>query len=108
MVRYDFLVLMIGATSNAVNLTDGLDGLATGAAILVLAGYLLIANWQLRNDCTVLLTQNCYFVTHALDSRIPPWSCEHSCCQFRNARILFISKYIQQVALGRKCQFGNV
>ena len=52
-----WIVIMIGATSNAVNLTDGLDGLATGAAILVLAAYVLIANWQLRNDCTVLLTQ---------------------------------------------------
>ena len=38
----------------AVNLTDGLDGLATGAAVLVLAAYVLIGNWQLRNDCTRL------------------------------------------------------
>ena len=36
-----------------MNLTDGLDGLATGAAILVLAAYVIIGNWQLRNDCTV-------------------------------------------------------
>ncbi|HUZ56702.1 MAG TPA: phospho-N-acetylmuramoyl-pentapeptide-transferase [Streptosporangiaceae bacterium] len=62
-----WIVVMIGATSNAVNLTDGLDGLATGAAILVLAAYVLIANWQLRNDCTVVLTQNCYFVRDPLD-----------------------------------------
>jgi phospho-N-acetylmuramoyl-pentapeptide-transferase len=62
-----WIVIMIGATSNAVNLTDGLDGLATGAAILVLAAYVLIANWQLRNDCTVLLTQNCYLVRDPLD-----------------------------------------
>ncbi len=62
-----WIVIMIGATSNAVNLTDGLDGLATGAAILVLAAYVLIANWQLRNDCTVVLTRNCYFVRDPLD-----------------------------------------
>src|SRR5262249_24748151 len=31
-----WIVIMIGGASNAVNLTDGLDGLATGAAILVL------------------------------------------------------------------------
>jgi phospho-N-acetylmuramoyl-pentapeptide-transferase len=62
-----WIVIMIGATSNAVNLTDGLDGLATGAAILVLASYVLIANWQLRNDCTVVLTRNCYFVRDPLD-----------------------------------------
>jgi phospho-N-acetylmuramoyl-pentapeptide-transferase len=62
-----WIVVMIGATSNAVNLTDGLDGLATGAAILVLAAYVLIANWQLRNDCTVLLARNCYQVRDPLD-----------------------------------------
>jgi phospho-N-acetylmuramoyl-pentapeptide-transferase len=62
-----FIVIMIAGTSNAVNLTDGLDGLATGAAILVLAAYVLIANWQLRNACTVQLTANCYLVRDPLD-----------------------------------------
>ena len=45
-------LVMVTATSNGVNLTDGLDGLATGASILVLAAYVLIGNWQWRNDCT--------------------------------------------------------
>ena len=62
-----WIVIMIGGASNAVNLTDGLDGLATGAAILVLAAYVLIANWQLRNDCTVQLAKNCYIVRDPLD-----------------------------------------
>jgi phospho-N-acetylmuramoyl-pentapeptide-transferase len=62
-----WIVFMIAGTSNAVNLTDGLDGLATGAAILVLAAYVLIANWQLRNDCTAFLTKNCYDVRDPLD-----------------------------------------
>ncbi len=62
-----WIVIMIAGASNAVNLTDGLDGLATGAAILVLAAYVLIANWQLRNDCTALLTQNCYLVRDPQD-----------------------------------------
>jgi phospho-N-acetylmuramoyl-pentapeptide-transferase len=62
-----WIVLMIAGWSNAVNLTDGLDGLATGSAILVLASYVLIANWQLRNDCTVGLTPNCYAVRDPLD-----------------------------------------
>src|SRR5580658_1964638 len=34
-----WVVIMIAGTSNAVNLTDGLDGLATGATIVVLAAY---------------------------------------------------------------------
>ena len=62
-----WIVLMIAGWSNAVNLTDGLDGLATGAAILVLASYVLIANWQLRNDCTVALSPNCYAIRDPLD-----------------------------------------
>ncbi|MEX2532770.1 MAG: phospho-N-acetylmuramoyl-pentapeptide-transferase [Nitriliruptoraceae bacterium] len=40
--------LLVGA-SNAVNLTDGLDGLAAGASGLSLAGFTLIAFWQFRN-----------------------------------------------------------
>ncbi|HVB46572.1 MAG TPA: phospho-N-acetylmuramoyl-pentapeptide-transferase [Streptosporangiaceae bacterium] len=62
-----WIVVMIAGTSNAVNLTDGLDGLATGAAILVLAAYVLIANWQVRNDCSIFLSPNCYTVRDPLD-----------------------------------------
>jgi phospho-N-acetylmuramoyl-pentapeptide-transferase len=63
-----WIVFMIAGTSNAVNLTDGLDGLATGTAILVLAAYLLIAIWQERNPCTgAPVTANCYAVRDPLD-----------------------------------------
>ncbi len=41
-------VLLTGA-SNAVNLTDGLDGLAAGSAVLVFGAYTLITFWQFRN-----------------------------------------------------------
>jgi phospho-N-acetylmuramoyl-pentapeptide-transferase len=41
-------LLLVGA-SNAVNLTDGLDGLAAGASALVFGAYTLIAFWQFRN-----------------------------------------------------------
>jgi phospho-N-acetylmuramoyl-pentapeptide-transferase len=62
-----WIVFLIAGTSNAVNLTDGLDGLATGSAILVLASYVLIGNWQLRNDCTTFLAPHCYAVRDPLD-----------------------------------------
>jgi phospho-N-acetylmuramoyl-pentapeptide-transferase len=62
-----WIVVMIAGTSNAVNLTDGLDGLATGAAILVLAAYVLISVWESRNDCTIVLTNNCYYVRDPVD-----------------------------------------
>ncbi|MFM7719292.1 MAG: phospho-N-acetylmuramoyl-pentapeptide-transferase [Actinomycetota bacterium] len=48
-LAWAFLILL--ATSNAVNLTDGLDGLASGSSILVLSGYVFIAFWQFRHTC---------------------------------------------------------
>jgi phospho-N-acetylmuramoyl-pentapeptide-transferase len=46
--------VMIAATSNGVNLTDGLDGLATGASTLVFAAYVLIGTWQSNQSCQTL------------------------------------------------------
>jgi phospho-N-acetylmuramoyl-pentapeptide-transferase len=77
-----WIVVMIGGASNAVNLTDGLDGLATGAAILVLAAYVLIGTWQYRNDCTVSLTQNCYLVRDPLDCAVVAASVMGACLGF--------------------------
>src|ERR1700728_4287587 len=65
-----WVLIMVTATSNGVNLTDGLDGLATGASILVRAAYVIIGNWQLRNDCTTALAQNCYEVRDPLDAAV--------------------------------------
>ena len=65
-----WVLLMTAGFSNAVNLTDGLDGLASGASILVLAAYVIIGNWQLRNDCTTALAQNCYQVRDPLDAAV--------------------------------------
>ena len=65
-----WVLIMVTATSNGVNLTDGLDGLATGASILVLAAYVIIGNWQLRYDCTTALAANCYDVRDPLDAAV--------------------------------------
>ncbi|MFE9205996.1 phospho-N-acetylmuramoyl-pentapeptide-transferase [Micromonospora sp. NPDC007230] len=45
------IILVVMAATNGVNLTDGLDGLATGASVMVLAAYGLIAFWQYRHWC---------------------------------------------------------
>jgi len=42
---------LITAWSNAVNLTDGLDGLATGTAIVFFGAYVLIGIWQVNQQC---------------------------------------------------------
>lgn len=41
-------VVVLGS-SNAVNLTDGLDGLAAGSAALVFAAFVIVAFWQVRH-----------------------------------------------------------
>lgn len=42
-------VLLIVATTNSVNLTDGLDGLAAGAGLICFAAFTLISFWQFRH-----------------------------------------------------------
>jgi phospho-N-acetylmuramoyl-pentapeptide-transferase len=42
-------IFVVLSMSNAVNLTDGLDGLATGASVMVLGSYAFIAFWQYRH-----------------------------------------------------------
>lgn len=45
-----WVLLMMTGFANAVNLTDGMDGLAAGASSLVVASYTVIAFWQFRNQ----------------------------------------------------------
>jgi phospho-N-acetylmuramoyl-pentapeptide-transferase len=54
--------VMIAGTSNGVNLTDGLDGLATGASTMVFASYVLIAIWQFNQNCQTNPSVKCYEV----------------------------------------------
>ena len=59
--------LMIAGTSNGVNLTDGLDGLATGASVMVFAAYVLIGIWQFNQNCQTNPGVKCYEVRDAHD-----------------------------------------
>ena len=71
-VFYVWAFVMLTASSNAVNLTDGLDGLASGSSILVLAAYVFIAFWQFRHTCTLVPGSACYPINGdaALDTAI--------------------------------------
>jgi phospho-N-acetylmuramoyl-pentapeptide-transferase len=77
-----WVVFMIAGMSNGVNLTDGLDGLATGVVAQVLAAYVIIGIWQDRNDCTTALTPECYPVRDPLDMAIVAASVLGACIGF--------------------------
>lgn len=47
-ILFAFVVI---SASNGVNLTDGLDGLATGSSMMVLTAYAVIGFWQYRHVC---------------------------------------------------------
>ena len=59
--------LFIAGFSNAVNLTDGLDGLAAGSTAMVFASYLVISFWQFTHDCAVKVIPGCYQVRDPFD-----------------------------------------
>lgn len=50
---YIWVFIMVAASSNGVNLTDGLDGLASGSTALVLAAYVIIPFWEARHSCSI-------------------------------------------------------
>ena len=74
--------VMISATSNAVNLTDGLDGLATGASAMVFAAYVLIGVWQYGQSCSSAPSAGCYSVRDPLDLAIVAAAMMGSCFGF--------------------------
>ena len=62
-----FVALMVMATSNGVNLTDGLDGLATGASVLTFLAFILIGVWEFGESCAMVNTATCYTARDPLD-----------------------------------------
>jgi phospho-N-acetylmuramoyl-pentapeptide-transferase len=43
--------VIVVSASNGVNVADGLDGLATGAALVAIASYIFIGFWQYNQSC---------------------------------------------------------
>ncbi len=60
---------LITAWSNAVNLTDGLDGLATGVSLIVFGAYTFVGIWQWNQRCQSIVSAGprCYEVRDAWD-----------------------------------------
>jgi len=61
---------LITGISNGVNLTDGLDGLAVGAATITFAAYTIMSIWQFGQSCFWGNTPGCYTVRDPLDLAI--------------------------------------
>ncbi len=55
-----WVFVILASASNSVNLTDGLDGLASGSSILVLSSYVFVAFWQFRHTCEFGPPAACY------------------------------------------------
>jgi phospho-N-acetylmuramoyl-pentapeptide-transferase len=61
---------LVTATTNGVNLTDGLDGLAVGAAVMSFLAYVLLSIWQYGQNCAFEVTPFCYNTQNPLDLAI--------------------------------------
>jgi phospho-N-acetylmuramoyl-pentapeptide-transferase len=77
-----FCIIVVSAWSNAVNLTDGLDGLAGGAMAMVSAAYVLTTFWQFRNACAVTPGPGCYHVRDPLDLALVAAATAGACVGF--------------------------
>ena len=79
-------LFMILAMSNGVNLTDGLDGLATGASVLVFGAYTFIGVWQYQESCangeTLTNPGACYEVRDPLDLAVVASALMGACLGF--------------------------
>jgi phospho-N-acetylmuramoyl-pentapeptide-transferase len=76
--------IMIAGTSNGVNLTDGLDGLATGASVMVFGAYVLIGIWQSNQSCQIISAAGpqCYEVRDPRDLAVVAASVMGACFGF--------------------------
>lgn len=73
---------LITATTNGVNLTDGLDGLAVGASVMSFLAYVLLAIWQYGQNCAFNATEFCYTTQNPLDLGIVAASAAGACFGF--------------------------
>jgi len=76
--------IFVTGFSNAVNLTDGLDGLATGVSILVFGAYTLIEIWQNNQRCgrPHIDLHHCYEVRDPLDLAVVAAAIAGACVGF--------------------------
>ena len=79
-----WVILLIAAASNGVNLTDGLDGLASGACVMIFFAYTLVNIWQYNQSCayTASAGPKCYEVRDPYDLAVVAVALAGACFGF--------------------------
>ena len=79
-----WVILLIAAASNGVNLTDGLDGLASGACVMIFGAYTLVNIWQYNQSCayTASAGPKCYEVRDPYDLAVVAIALAGACFGF--------------------------
>ncbi|MEN9324935.1 MAG: hypothetical protein RL414_689 [Actinomycetota bacterium] len=77
-----WVVFLILGTSNAVNLTDGLDGLASGTSIMTFLAFVMIGVWEFGQSCQIAEVGKCYQVRDPLDLAVLAASFAGACAGF--------------------------
>jgi phospho-N-acetylmuramoyl-pentapeptide-transferase len=80
-----FCYVAVAAWSNAVNFTDGLDGLAGGSCAMALAVYMVITYFQTTHDCTTATgtrLSGCFYVRDPLDLALVAAAAMGACVGF--------------------------
>ena len=77
-----WVAIMVMATSNGVNLTDGLDGLASGASVMTFLAFVLIGVWEFGQSCALNASTNCFAVRDPLDLAVLAAAFAASCTGF--------------------------
>ncbi len=80
-----FCYVAVAAWSNAVNFTDGLDGLAGGSSAMALAVYMVITYFQTTHDCSTAVgtrLSGCFYVRDPLDLALVAAAAMGACVGF--------------------------
>jgi phospho-N-acetylmuramoyl-pentapeptide-transferase len=77
-----WVIFLVLGSSNGVNLTDGLDGLASGAAIMTFLSFIVIGVWEFGQSCAIAITPQCYNVRDPLDIAVLSAALAGSCAGF--------------------------
>jgi phospho-N-acetylmuramoyl-pentapeptide-transferase len=79
-----WVMFLIAASSNGVNLTDGLDGLASGACVMIFGAYMLVNLWQYNQSCAYIGSAGpkCYEVRDPYDLAVVAVALAGACFGF--------------------------